>query len=66
VTNAEADALIASLPQPGNLRLRRDGTWIVMDGGKQGPYLLSVRASSGERLLRHWKIYTTNQGLGTR
>ncbi|HSX23418.1 MAG TPA: hypothetical protein VLE97_11645 [Gaiellaceae bacterium] len=63
MTNSEADALIASLPQPGNLRLYRDGDRIVMDGGKWGPHLISVGVSSAERLLTHWKGYVENQGL---
>jgi len=63
MTNAEADALIASLPQPGNLRLYRDGDRIVMDGGKWGAHLISVGVSSGERLLIHWKGYVENNGL---
>ena len=63
MTNAEADALIASLPQPGNLRLYREGDRIVMDGGKWGSHLISVGVSSAERLLVHWKGYVENQGL---
>lgn len=63
MTNAEADALIASLPQPGNLRLYRDGDRIVMDGGKWGPHLISVGVSGADRLLTHWKGYVETQGL---
>lgn len=63
MTVVEADALIASLPQPGNLRLYREGDRIVMDGGTWGPHLISVGVSSAERLLTHWKGYVENQGL---
>ena len=63
MTNAEADALIASLPQPGNLRLYRDSDRIVMDGGKWGAHLINVDVSSAKRLLLHWKGYVENQGL---
>ena len=63
MTSAEADALIATLPKPGGLRLFREGDRIVMDGGKWGLHLLSVPASTGERLLVHWRGYVENQGL---
>lgn len=63
MTNAEADALIASLPQPGNLRLYRDMDRIVMEGGKWGPHLISVGVSDGARLITHWKGYVENNGL---
>lgn len=63
MTNSEADALIASLPKPGGLRLYREDDRIVMDGGKWGPHAISAKASSGERLLVHWKGYVENQGL---
>lgn len=63
MTNAEADALIASLPKPGSLKLYREGDQIVMDGGKWGPHSISAKVSSGARLLTHWKGYVENQGL---
>jgi hypothetical protein len=63
MTNTEADALIASLPKPGGLRLFREGDRIVMDGGKWGSHALSVPVSSGQRLIVHWKGYVENQGL---
>jgi hypothetical protein len=63
VTNSEADALIATLPKPGSLKLYREGDQIVMDGGKWGPHSLSAKVSSAERLLVHWKGYVENQGL---
>src|SRR5277367_2741541 len=63
MTNAETDALIASLPQPGGLRLFREGDAIVMTGGKWGSHSISVPASSAERLIVHWKGYVENQGL---
>ena len=67
MTNAEADALIATLPQPGRLRLRREGDKIVMEGGKGGSHAIRVSTSSGERLLVHWKAYveTSQQTLGS-
>jgi len=63
VTSAEADNLIATLPKPGGLRLFREGDRIVMEGGRWGAHSLSVPASSGERLLVHWRGYVENQGL---
>lgn len=63
MTNSQADALIASLPKPGGLRLFRKGDQIVMEGGKWGPHSISAKVSSGERLLVHWKGYVENQGL---
>jgi len=63
VTNSEADALIATLPKPGSLKLYREGDQIVMDGGKWGPHALSAKVSSAERLLVHWKGYVENQGF---
>jgi hypothetical protein len=62
MSNAEADALIASLPKPGGLQLSREGDRIMMTGGKWGAHSLSVPASSGERLLVHWKGYVENNG----
>jgi len=63
VTHREADNLIATLPQPAGLRLRRKGDWIEMEGGKHGGHSLAVGPSSGARLLVHWKGYVENQGL---
>lgn len=63
MTNAQADNLIATLPKPGALRLYREGDQIVMDGGKWGSHSISVVASTGARLLAHWKGYVENQGL---
>ena len=63
MTNTEADALIASLPKPGSLRLHREGDEIIMDGGKFGGHSIRASVSSGERLLVHWKGYVENQGL---
>ena len=63
MTNAEADALIATLPKPGKLQLFREDDRIVMDGGKWGAHALSAKVSSAERLLVHWKGYVENQGL---
>jgi hypothetical protein len=62
VTNAEADALIATLPKPGGLQLYREGDWIVMAGGKFGAHSISAKVSSGERLLVHWRGYVENNG----
>jgi hypothetical protein len=62
MTNSETDNLIASLPKPGGLRLFREVDRIVMDGGKWGAHTLSVGASSGERLLVHWKGYVESNG----
>ena len=63
MTTTEADNLIATLPKPGGLRLYREGAFIVMSGGKWGRHSISVPASSGERLLIHWRGYVKNQGL---
>ena len=63
MTNAEADNLITTLPKPGGLQLTRKGDWIEMSGGKSGGHAISVSASSGERLLVHWKGYVESQGL---
>lgn len=63
MTSSEADNLIATLPKPGGLRLFREGDRIVMEGGKWGAHSLSVPASSGERLIVHWRGYVENQGL---
>ena len=63
MTAAEADNLIATLPQPGGLRLYREDDRIVMDGGKWGAHAISAKVSSAERLLVHWKGYVENQGL---
>ncbi|HSX23417.1 MAG TPA: hypothetical protein VLE97_11640 [Gaiellaceae bacterium] len=63
MTSAQADALIASLPKPGGLRLTREGDQIVMSGGKHGSHSINTRASSAERLIIHWKGYVQNQGL---
>jgi DNA-binding transcriptional ArsR family regulator len=67
VTNAEADNLIATLPKPGGLQIYRDGQFITMAGGKHGTHSISVPASTGERLLIHWRGYVANSGhvLGT-
>lgn len=62
MTNAEADALIASLPKPGGLQLHRKGDEIVMDGGTHGGHSIRASVSSGERLLVHWKGYVENNG----
>lgn len=62
MTNSETDNLIATLPKPGGLLLFREGDRIVMDGGKWGAHTLSVGASSGERLLVHWKGYVESNG----
>lgn len=62
MTNSETDNLIATLPQPGSLRLFREDDRIVMDGGKWGTHTLSVGASSGKRLLVHWKGYVESNG----
>jgi hypothetical protein len=62
MTNAEADALIATLPKPGGLQLYRKGDEIVMDGGKRGGHSIRASVSSGERLLVHWKGYVENNG----
>jgi hypothetical protein len=62
MTNTEADALIATLPKPGGLQLRREGDWIGMDGGKWGGHSIRASMSSGERLLLHWKGYVENNG----
>ena len=66
MTHAEADNLIATLPQPGGLRLHREDDRIVMTGGKFGDHAISTKASSGERLLTHWRGYveTNGQTLG--
>lgn len=63
MTSSEADNLIETLPKPGGLRLFREGDRIVMEGGKWGAHSLSVPASSGERLIVHWRGYVENQGL---
>jgi hypothetical protein len=63
MTNTEADALIATLPKPGGLRLRREGDEIIMEGGTFGGHSIRASVSSGERLLVHWKGYVENQGL---
>lgn len=62
MTNAEADALIATLPKPGGLQLYRKGDEIVMEGGKRGGHSIRASVSSGERLLVHWKGYVENNG----
>lgn len=62
MTNAEADALIATLPKPGGLQLHREGDQIVMEGGKWGAHSISAMASSGARLLVHWRGYVENNG----
>lgn len=62
MTNAEADALIATLPQPGGLRLYREGDTIVMAGGKTGQHSIAVGPSSGARLLVHWQGYVESNG----
>ena len=63
MTNAEADALIATLPKPRGLRLVREGSSILMAGGKTGSHSIAVGPSSAERLLVHWQGYVENQGL---
>ena len=63
VTNAEADALIETLPKPGGLKIYRDGKFITMAGGKTGAHLISVPASTAQRLLTHWSGYVENNGL---
>ena len=63
MTNAEADALISTLPQPGGLQVFREGDAIVMAGGRHGPHSINVTVSSAERLLVHWKGYVEDQGL---
>jgi hypothetical protein len=63
MTHAEADNLIATLPKPGGLRLRREGDWIRMTGGTHGEHSIAVGPSSGERMLVHWRGYVKNQGL---
>ena len=45
VTNAEADALIETLPKPGGLKIYRDGKFIMMAGGQTGAHSISVPAS---------------------
>jgi len=60
MTNAEADALIATLPK--RLRLVREGSSILMAGGKTGSHSIAVGPSSAERLLIHWQGYVENQG----
>ena len=62
MTTAEADALIATLPKPGGLQLYRKGDEIIMDGGQWGGHSISAKASSGARLLIHWKGYVENNG----
>jgi len=61
MTNAEADALIETLPKPGGLKIYRDGKFITMTGGT-GTHSISVPASTGERLLIHWTGYVENNG----
>ena len=51
--NAEADALISTLPQPQGLQIFREGDAIVMAGGKQGAHSIHVSVSSATRLLCH-------------
>lgn len=63
MTSTEADNLIATIPKPSGLRLYREGTWIVMAGGKTGSHSIAVGPSSGQRLLAHWQGYVRNQGL---
>jgi hypothetical protein len=62
MTSTEADNLIATLPKPGALQIYREGDRIVMDGGKYGPHAISTGASSGERLLAHWRGYVETNG----
>jgi hypothetical protein len=62
MTNAEADALIETLPQPRGLRLAREGERIVMSGGQHGSHSITTRESSAERLLSHWQGYVENNG----
>ena len=62
MTNAEADNLIATLPKPGGLQIYREDDRIVMDGGKYGAHAISTGASSGERLLAHWRGYVETNG----
>lgn len=62
MTNAEADALIATLPKPGGLQLYREGDEIVMAGGRSGAHSIRASVSPAERLLIHWKGYVENNG----
>lgn len=62
MTNTEADNLIATLPQPKGLRIVREGTSIVMSGGKSGAHSIAVGPSSAERVLVHWQGYVENNG----
>lgn len=64
MTHAQADALIATLPKPGRLRLYREGDWIMMTGGESGSHSIAVRPSSAARLIAHWRGYVENQKLG--